>query len=96
MPSPTSVPVEVVSVGKLHKETAKDVSFSGIYIESSDFHKYELEQDLIIAFASKDGKAYTLEGKIVRKDTSGAGIEFKEELICDALKHVSEWQQTKK
>jgi len=87
----TNVPVEVVSGGQLHKETAKNVSFSGIYIQNPDFNKYELGQEIVLAFESKDGQAYTIEGRIVRKDENGAGIQFEEELISIALKHASEW-----
>jgi hypothetical protein len=92
----TNVQVEVVTGGMLHKEKAKNVSFSGIYIENSDFHKYELDQEIVLAFESKDGQAHTIEGKIVRKDEKGAAIKFKEELVSVALKHASEWKPPKK
>lgn len=91
----TNVQVEVVSQGELHKETAKDVSFSGIYIRNSDFEKYEINQEIVIAFESKDGQAHTIEGVIVRKDENGAGIQFKEELVSVALKAAEEWKKEK-
>ncbi|MBU1342351.1 MAG: PilZ domain-containing protein [Proteobacteria bacterium] len=89
---PTKLQVEVVTGGKLHKETAIDVSFSGIYIKNKEFHKYEINENIVLAFESKSGEAHTLEGKIVRKDKHGIGIEFSDELIAIALKHASEWQ----
>jgi hypothetical protein len=87
----TNVPVEVVSGGQLHKEMAKDVSFNGIFINNTEFDKYEVGQEVVLAFESKDGEAYTVEGRIVRKDENGAGIEFTEELVSEALKHAKEW-----
>ena len=92
----TRVPVEVVTNGKLSKETAKDVSFSGIYIRNTLFHKYEINQQIVLAFESKQGDAYTVEGTIVRKDEFGAGIQFEEQLIPIAYKHALEWQIKKK
>ncbi len=91
----TSVPVEVVTGGQLHKETAKDVSFSGIYIRNTDFHKYDINQEIVLAFESKDGQAHTIEGIIIRKDNFGVGIQFNEKLVSVALKHASEWETQK-
>ncbi|MFH2091976.1 MAG: PilZ domain-containing protein [Pseudomonadota bacterium] len=88
----TSVQVEVVTGGQLHKEIARDVSFSGIYIKNSDFHKYEVNQDIVLAFESKDGEPYTIEGKVIRKDEKGTAIQFNEELVSIALKHAEEWK----
>ncbi len=87
----TNVPVEVVTRGQLHKETAKDVSFNGIFIQNKEFDKYEVGQEVVLAFESRDGEPYTVEGRIVRKDENGAGIEFTEELVSMALKHAKEW-----
>ncbi|MCG8640204.1 MAG: PilZ domain-containing protein [Desulfobacterales bacterium] len=92
----TRVPVEVVTGGRLYKETAKDVSFSGIYIRNTLFHKYEINQQIVLAFESKQGEAHTVEGTIVRKDEFGAGIQFDEQLIPIAFKHAREWQIEKK
>ncbi|MCD4675102.1 MAG: PilZ domain-containing protein [Desulfobacula sp.] len=88
---PTNIKIEVVTGGKLSKETAKDISFGGIYINNRDFEKYEIDEDIVLAFESKSGEAHTLEGKIVRKDKEGIGIRFKKELIAIALKHAEEW-----
>lgn len=90
----TRVPVEVVSRGQIHKETAGNVSFSGIYIKNADVEKYDLNQEIVLAFESKDGKPYTAEGIIVRKDENGAGIQFKTELVTIALQHAAEWGDT--
>ena len=53
--------------------------------------KYEIDEDIVLAFESKSGKAHTLEGKIVRKDKEGIGVRFEKELIAIALKHAEEW-----
>ena len=86
------VPVEIVTRGSLNKETARDISLSGIYIKSMDFEKYEVGQEIVLAFESKSGEPHALEGKIVRKDNDGIGVQFKKELVNIGIKHAEEWQ----
>jgi len=88
----TNVPVEIVTGGSLNKEKARDISRSGIFIKNSGSDKYEIDQDLVLAFESKSGEPHTLEGKIVRKDKEGIGVRFKKELVTIDIKHAEEWQ----
>ncbi|MCF6249051.1 MAG: PilZ domain-containing protein [Desulfobacula sp.] len=88
---PTNVGVEIVTGGRVDKAIAKDVSLCGIFIKNQDSAGYDLDEDIVLAFESRTGKAHTIEGKIVRKDAEGIGIRFKKELIATALKHAEEW-----
>ena len=88
---PTDVRVEVVTGGRLNKERAENISISGIYIKNKDFYKYDIDENIVLAFESKSGEAHALEAKVIRKDKDGIGIQFKRKLIAIALKHAEEW-----
>lgn len=87
----TNVEVEVVSGGRVNKTKARDVSLCGIFLKKKDLSAYEVDEDIVLAFESKSGEAHTIEGKIVRMDNDGIGIQFKKELLTIALKHAEEW-----
>lgn len=90
----SEVTVEVVKDGQLHKEKAKNISFSGIYIENADFEKYEIDEEVVLAFESEGGDPYSVEGKIVRKDRQGTGIKFKEKIKPESLQDKSKSQES--
>lgn len=90
---PTQVPVEIVTNGTLRKEKAGNISLSGIFIQSKDFEKYQLGQEIVIAFESRSGEAHTLDGTVVRKDKDGIGVMFREELVSISMKHAEEWSE---
>lgn len=83
---PTNVTIDVTKDGELHKERAKNVSFSGIYIENTDFEKYDVDEDVVLSFESQDAEPQSVEATIVRKDKKGAGMQFKKRLVSMKFK----------
>lgn len=88
---PTKVPVEIVTDGSLNKERAENISLTGLFIRSNEFHKYTVDQEIVLSFESRSGEPHALEAKIVRKDNEGIGIRFKRELVAIGMKHAQEW-----
>ena len=88
---PTQVPVEIITGGSLNKETANNISLTGMFIRNNEFDKYDVDQDIVLVFESKTGEPHTLEGRIIRKDKEGIGIRFKKELVSIGMKHAEEW-----
>ncbi len=60
-------------------------------MENEELEKYQVDEEVVLAFESKTGEPHTLEGEIVRKDDHGIGIRFKKELVSIALKHAEQW-----
>ncbi len=68
--------VEFIKKGKLYKETSRDLSFSGIYLNSKTPEKYDIKKIILLTFQMPDGQPQKRKGKIVRKDKTGIGVHF--------------------
>ncbi len=68
--------VEFIKKGTLYKATSRDLSFSGIYLNSKTPEKYDLKDIILLTFQMPDGQPQKRKGKIVRKDKTGIGVQF--------------------
>lgn len=68
--------VDFVRQNHLYKETADNLSESGIFIRSNNPAQYMLNERVTLSFQTSDGKPHKYTGEIVRKNESGIGIHF--------------------
>ncbi len=68
--------VEFIKEGRLFKETSRDLSYSGIFLESKAPNQYNINDSIILTFQTLKGRPQKQKGKIVRKDSNGIGIKF--------------------
>ena len=73
---PLAVPIDFVLNGKAQKALARDLSYSGIYIDYKDNHHCRVKDPLAMTFLSSNNFPFVLKGTIVRKDASGIGVRF--------------------
>lgn len=73
---PLAVPIDFVLNGKAQKAFARDLSYSGIYIDYKDSHHCRVKDPLAMTFLSSNNFPFVLKGTIARKDASGIGVHF--------------------
>lgn len=68
--------VDFVKEGKLFKETSRDISQSGIFLNSAASSRYNVGDFLTLAFQTANSKPQKHDGTVVRKTDDGIGINF--------------------
>jgi len=69
-------PLLFVYEGKYFKGTSRDLSHSGIYVESFDADQFKINDFISLALHTSNNDYQKHEGRIVRKDNEGFGIQF--------------------
>ncbi|WDP89321.1 MAG: PilZ domain-containing protein [Desulfobacter sp.] len=68
--------VEFIKNGKLFKETSKDLSYTGIFLNSKMPDRYKVGDKVMLTFQLPKEGPKKRNGFIVRKNNSGIGIHF--------------------
>lgn len=68
--------VDFVEGGELLKRKIKDISYSGIFIKSKTPDKHKKNDLIMVTFLTPKGYPQKRNGKVVRKNKTGIGIQF--------------------
>ncbi len=68
--------VDFVKDGRLYKEISKDLSQSGIFLKTRVPNMYKLDDYFTLSFQYSNGEPYKNQGRVVRKNAKGVGIQF--------------------
>ncbi|WDP91886.1 MAG: PilZ domain-containing protein [Desulfobacter sp.] len=68
--------VDFIKEGTLYKEKARDLSYSGIFIRSNTPDKYKKNDFITMTFQTDQAGPQKRNGRIVRIDTTGIGVNF--------------------
>ncbi len=72
---PCSAPIEYDIQDQTYRNLSRDISAKGIYIETWD--PFSVGEELTLNIPLSDDQEYVkVEGKVVRTDNQGIGIEF--------------------
>jgi len=76
--------VDFVSEGHIYREFARDISESGLYIQTSI--PFSVGQDVVMTFAFPDARGpLKIAGRIARVDDGGIGVQFNINSLVEAL-----------
>lgn len=70
------LPVSLAHKGRLRSGTSLNLSYSGIFIRTSDTAYYNENDLLTLTFVTSNDFPLILKGKIARKDETGIGVRF--------------------
>ncbi|MCG8549524.1 MAG: PilZ domain-containing protein [Desulfobacterales bacterium] len=68
--------VDFINKGTLHKEQARDLSYSGIFIKSRTPEKYKKNDFIVITFQTAETGPQRRNGRITRISRTGIGVNF--------------------
>jgi len=68
--------VDFINEGTLYKEQARDLSYSGIFIQSRTPEKYKINDSIVMTFQTKETGPQRQNGRIVRINHTGIGVNF--------------------
>lgn len=68
--------VDFIDKGTLYKEQTRDLSYSGIFIQSRTPEKYKKNAFIVMTFQTDEAGPQRREGRIVRIDHTGIGVNF--------------------
>ncbi|NWH05309.1 PilZ domain-containing protein [Desulfobacter latus] len=68
--------VEFINKGALYKEKARDLSYSGIFIQSKTPEKYKKNDVIVMTFQTDESGPQRRKGRIVRTTHAGIGVNF--------------------
>lgn len=68
--------VDFINEGTLYKEQTRDLSYSGIFIQSRTPEKYKKNAFIIMTFQTDEAGPQRRKGWIVRIDHTGIGVNF--------------------
>lgn len=72
---PCSAPIEYSLQSQTYRNLSRDISASGLFIETWD--SFPIGEELTLSIPISDNQKYLkVEGKVVRSDRQGIGIEF--------------------
>lgn len=68
--------VDFINEGTLYKEQTRDLSYSGIFIQSKTPEKYKKDAFIVMTFQTDEAGPQRRKGRIVRIDHTGIGVNF--------------------
>ena len=76
--------VDFASQGRAYREFIKDISGSGVYIQTS--RPFSVGQDVVLTFPFPDSSKHVkITGRIIRVDDTGIGVQFNMTSSLDEL-----------
>ena len=68
--------VDFINEGTLYKEQARDLSYSGIFIQSRTPEKYKINDFIVMTFQTEEAGPQRQNGRIARINPTGIGVNF--------------------
>ena len=68
--------VDFINEGTLYKEQARDLSYSGIFIQSRTPEKYKIDDLIVMTFQTEETGPQRQNGRIARINHTGIGVNF--------------------
>ncbi|NDY73956.1 hypothetical protein DO021_16050 [Desulfobacter hydrogenophilus] len=68
--------VDFINEGTLYKEQARDLSYSGIFIQSKTPEKYKENDFIVMTFQTEETGPQRQSGRITRINNTGIGVNF--------------------
>lgn len=72
-----SIPIDFTSVNRLYKEMTKNISASGLFIQTQKYNKLARNQTIMMVFKIiENQKPFKLTGKVIRVEPEGIAVQF--------------------
>lgn len=72
-----SIPIDFTSVNRLYKEITKNISASGLFIQTQKYNKFTRNQTIMMVFKIiENQKPFKLKGKVIRVEPEGIAVQF--------------------